>query len=346
MRVAVIGGGLFGSTAAIHAARAGHEVHLYEARRDLMCGATAGTYSRLHRGYHYPRSPETGRESRRAEASFRAEYGAAVIDAGEQFYLVPSQGSRIDGEAYRVFLEAEDLPFTEGRYIFSVSEPRIHLALLQDMIRQKVWEAGVQLHLGTAAHASLRRHYDRIVVAAYAGLNQVLGELGCAQSEYKFQVVERPVVQLPDCFKDTSIVVIDGPFGCVDPLDDSPHHVVGHVTRTIHAENVGLAPIVPDYVKPLLETGGRPAWSRFREVVEDLAKYIPGLSEAVHIRSSFVVRAVLAHQEATDARPTLVEKMDDQVIKVFSGKLGTAVRAAEDVLAIIEEKVEAEQVAA
>ena len=52
MRIAVIGGGLFGSTAAIHLARAGHEVSLYDAKADLMCGATAATYARLHRGYH------------------------------------------------------------------------------------------------------------------------------------------------------------------------------------------------------------------------------------------------------------------------------------------------------
>ena len=73
MKIAVVGGGLFGCTAAIYAARAGHEVHLLEAKRDLMRGATAGTFARGHRGYHYPRSPETGRESRRAEKSFRAE---------------------------------------------------------------------------------------------------------------------------------------------------------------------------------------------------------------------------------------------------------------------------------
>ena len=54
MRIAVIGGGLFGSTAAIYAARAGHDVHLFEAKPSLMLGATAGTYARLHRGYHYP----------------------------------------------------------------------------------------------------------------------------------------------------------------------------------------------------------------------------------------------------------------------------------------------------
>jgi hypothetical protein len=49
-----------------------------------------------------------------------------------------------------------------------------------------------------------------------------------------------------------------------------------------------------------------------------------------------VVRAVLAHQEATDRRPTLVTRHNERVISVFSGKLGTAVRAAQEVLEAIE----------
>lgn len=52
--------------------------------------------------------------------------------------------------------------------------------------------------------------------------------------------------------------------------------------------------------------------TRFRAVVDDLSRYIPGIGDAVHVGSSFVVRAVLAHQEATDARPTRVENLDAQ----------------------------------
>jgi hypothetical protein len=50
------------------------------------------------------------------------------------------------------------------------------------------------------------------------------------------------------------------------------------------------------------------------------------------------VRAVLADKEDTDARPTLVEEIDDQVVRVFSGKIGTCVEAAKQVTAILEQK--------
>ena len=337
MKVAVVGGGLFGSTAAIHAARAGHDVHLFEAKPGLMQGATAGTYSRLHRGAHYPRSPETGWECRQAEASFRAEYGAAVIDGGRQFYVVPPHGSHVTADQFREFLDYEGLPYAVRDGGFAVTEPRINLAGLQSLVRQKVSDASITVHLGTRAPAGLRHRFDHVVVAAYAGLNETLVQLGCPVSAYRFQVVERPVVLLPDRFRETSIVVVDGPFGCVDPLDDTPLHVLGHVVHTIHASNTGIWPNVPDHLASLIDQGviRNPPWSRFEKVVDDLACYIPGIEDAVHIGSSFVVRSVLAHQEVTDARPTLVQRIDRQVVKVFSGKLGTAVRAAEDVVAAI-----------
>lgn len=343
MRVAIVGAGLFGATAAIHAARAGHEVHLFEAKNEMMLGATAGTFCRLHRGAHYPRSPETGRESRRAEKSFRAEYGAAVIDGGKQFYIVPPHDNHVTVAGYARFLDDEGLSFSEDRGVFTVTEPRINLAMLQTLVRQKVADAGVEVHLGSKiaprSARSFRNRFDRIVIATYARLNTVLEAFGCEPTEYKFQVVEKPIVRLPTTFKDASIVVIDGPFGCVDPMDDTDMHILGHVTKTIHAESVGFKAMVPDHLRSLLDRGMvTPKHTRFREVADDLARYIPGVEKAEHLGSQFTVRAVMAHQEATDARPTLVTPVDQQVLRVFSGKLGTAVRAAESVVASFSDR--------
>lgn len=330
MRIAVVGGGLFGCTAAIYAARAGHEVHLYEAKPGLMLGATAGTFARLHRGAHYPRDAATGRESRRAEALFRAEYGAAIIDGGHQFYVVPDEGSHVSGEEFRQFLDDEGISFSEEDYVFRVQEPRVSLAGLGALVRQRVHDAGVRVHLNTRATPDLRRNFDRIVVAAYSGMNEVLWQLDCPLEEYKFQVVERFVVLLPESFQGVSVVVVDGPFGCIDPLDETPLHIMGHVVYANHVENTGYRPVIPRHLLSLIDRGiiRNPPVSRYKEAVEDLARYIPEVEKAVYVGSSFVVRAVLAHQEKTDARPTLVRHLDEQVSTIFSGKLGTCVAAA------------------
>ena len=183
----------------------------------------------------------------------------------------------------------------------------------------------------------MREQFDHIVVATYSGLNDVLVRLGLERTRYRFQVAEKLIALLPPAFAGTSIVVIDGPFGCADPLDDTPLHVLGHVVETVHPANTALAPDVPEHLAPLIDAGliRNPPFTRFPRVVEDLARYIPGTEAAVHVGSMFTIRAVLAHQEATDTRPTLVERLDHQVIRVFSGKLGTAVAAAERALQLM-----------
>jgi hypothetical protein len=340
MKLAVAGGGLFGCTAAIYAARAGHDVHLFEAKHQLMAGATASSFYRLHRGFHYPRSSATGLESRQAEKSFRAEYGSCVIDGGRQLYVVPEDDrNHVTVDDFRAFLDNEGLSFAEEGGVFSVAEPRVNVSGLAALVRQKVRDAGVKVHLGTTANAAMRDEFDQIIVATYAHLNETLFALDLPMVEYKFQVVERPIALLPQAFKDTSVVVIDGPYGCVDPLDDTPLHMIGHVTESIHASNVGWMAEVPEHLAPLIDQGliRNPSASKFKSMVDDLGRYVPGVEKALHVGSSFVIRSVLANVESTDERPTLVKRCDDQVLQVFSGKLGTACRAAADIVAMLGE---------
>ncbi len=57
-KIAVVGAGIFGITTALKLSEK-HEVDLYEANSDIMQAASAINQFRLHRGYHYPRSPQT-----------------------------------------------------------------------------------------------------------------------------------------------------------------------------------------------------------------------------------------------------------------------------------------------
>jgi hypothetical protein len=299
-----------------------------------MQGASSHNLARLHRGAHYPRHAETGRESRRAERSFRAEYGSAVVDGGRQLYIVPDQGSHVTVREFATFLDNEGLPFSEDDGIFTVVEPRINLDILAELVKRKVTEAGINVHYCRRADAGMRDRFDRIIVATYSSLNDTLAELGCQPAQYRFQVVEKPIVRLAPEFRDTSIVVIDGPFGCVDPYDDTGYHALGHVTQTIHAQNTGTRAIVPSHLVPLVNEGFIPnaPYSRWRETADDLARYIPGgLKVKEWMGSSYVMRAVLAHVEDSDRRPTLVHQHSEQISSIFSGKLSTCVVAAKSV---------------
>ena len=354
MRIAVVGGGIFGCTAAIHLRRAGYLVHLHEQHHDIMIAASGINQYRLHEGYHYPRSLDTALECRRGNRSFREEYGMAVIDGGRQFYALvsPEGGGLTTADDYRAFCETVGLPcvWDSAKGLWggslrlmlkiAVKEGRIHPTRLRHLVRTKLLEAYVRQHLGTPAPPKLRDDYDRIIVAAYAGTNRVLAELGCPTRPYQFEVCEKPVVRMPDWFgRDIGAVVMDGEFGCIDPFAETGLHVLGHVKHAVHSRNVGFEPEIPDHLAGYIDHAivGEPAGTRFKAFIDDMVEFIPSLREAKHVGSMFTVRAVLADQDETDARPTMVERLDDQVIRVFSGKIGTCVEAARDVAALLDD---------
>jgi len=347
MRVAVVGGGIFGSTAALYLARAGHEVHLYEKEKDILQAASGINQYRLHRGYHYPRSAETAHSAKEADASFRAEYGEAVIEKGKHIYTIAKKGSLVTAEQFLAFCKEQGLFFREidaqpflnpdsVALVIEGEESWMDPETLRLIVSRKLEEANVKVHLNTRANAKTLEPFDQIVLATYARLNELIPEdLGINQ-EYQFEVCEKPVVGMPDLER-TGIVVLDGPFMCVDPWGKTGFHVLGNVVHAIHATNIGKTPIVPEPLAPLLDTGlvKNPPITKFREFIEHGSRYIPQLRNAEHIGSLYTIRTVLPRLEKTDARPTIVTKLSDRYIRIFSGKIGNCVEAAKEVVALL-----------
>ena len=59
------------------------------------------------------------------------------------------------------------------------------------------------------------------------------------------------------------------------------------------------------------------------------------MDKVEHIGSMFTFRTVLPNRDKDDARPTLVEQTSDNQFTLFSGKIGTCVDAAEQILEVI-----------
>ena len=70
--------------------------------------------------------------------------------------------------------------------------------------------------------------------------------------------------------------------------------------------------------------------------IEEGAHFMPALRAAKHQGSMFTIRTVLPRVEDSDARPTIVNALDDRIITIYSGKIGNSVEAAENVIRLIE----------
>ena len=354
MKVSVIGAGIFGSTAAIYLARAGHDVHLFD-KGPLLGGASRCNQLRMHRGYHYPRSPETVAECQRGNRSFYEEYPRAVITKTRprtwqesKYYALARERNRTSAGAYAIFMDEHNLPYQPlqpydpivnpdtVQILFRVMEGRFDYDLLAQEIERKLVEAGVYTYFNIPkdVQRGLRWDFDQTVLAGYSANGALLEDMGLKPPERLFELVEKPLIKLPDHWQHHSIVIMDGPFCSVDPYGDTGLHALGHVSRAIHNINVGTRPHIPPQYEGVIDAGvvTRPPRSRSMFMIEDARRYIPLLKDAEWRGSMFTVRAVLPDRDHDDARPTLVTRHSDKVLSIFSGKISSAVEAAKQVV--------------
>lgn len=333
MRVAVVGGGIFGCTIAVDLARAGAQVDLYEARSDILQGATARCQARLHRGYHYPRSDLTAAAARDASAVFEARYPEAVVKAPVHYYAI-APGSLTSPDEYLAFCERLGLPYKvvdnpprlHGVDLcVEVDEAIISVSVLSRLLRRDLYRAGVAMHLGQQVDPEGLSGYDLTVLATYG--RPWLHPL-------RYEICEVAILELGR-YGGESYVVQDGPFTSLDPYKGL--YILYDVVHSVHAANVGYEPEVPSEYLDLLRrpTAADTPLSNFDKMVDSAGRFLSmldpgGRGVSIYHRSMFSVRAVLPGVDSTDARPTLIERSGD-VIHVLSGKICTAVTAAKRV---------------
>lgn len=316
--IAVVGGGIFGVTAAVKLAQRGHRVDLFESRPDILMAASGINQFRLHRGYHYPRSPETAQECQRTEASFIREYAGAIIDDVTHYYAVAKEGSLVSASDYLAFCDRQRLDYTVAwphlvrqdalALCVKVTERLIDPDALRAICWNKLTRPGIRVHLNAEATASLLDAYEAIVVSAYSMNNAVLSQLSGEQVDYQFELCEKPVVRLPKAFRKRSLVVMDGPFLCVDPFGRTGLFVMGNVVHAIHQSHIGKAPLVEERYRPLLNAGviPHPPVTHFDRFIAAAIEFIPELAHAEHVGSMFTIRTVLPYKDKTEDRKSVV----------------------------------------
>ena len=332
-KVLVVGGGIFGTTASVALATSGFNVTLHEELDSIMkCASDINQY-RLHRGYHYPRSKSTAQECLDGLKSFKRKYGDSVVNGNvNHFYAISSRDSMVSKEEYLKFLDEMGLeyninePFSGTDLTVEVGEELFDSEKLRVQVTQKMKGAGANVVLNKHTSEEDFDDYDYVVIATYAKINELLDE----PIQYQYEVVEKPVVKLPEQYKNKSVVVMDGPFMCLDPYKDG-YHVLGHVEHAIHSTNVGNYPMVLNkHIVEYLNNGviHNPHVTKINKFIEAGMEFFEDFDKLEHIGSMFTIRTVLPYRDEDDARPTIVNQVAHNVYTIFSGKIGTCVEAA------------------
>ena len=334
-KCAVIGAGIYGITTAIKLKTSGYIVDLYEKEDDIMkCTSNINQY-RLHRGYHYPRSLETIQSCKNTEESFIKFYPQSIVNTNKHYYSIASEDSLITPNQYLSILDKSDLSWDivdtlpNCDLTIKVDEKLYNPKILTDICRKRIIGCGVNLILNK--RIKILKGYKHVVYATYASLNE--SEETDNIKEYQFELCEKPIFNLPKSYKNKSIVVMDGPFMCFDPLSGTDYHLGGNVVHAIHVRNVGQKPEIPTVYKKYLNKGiiNNPKYTNRDRFIESAKKFFPDIEESEYIGSMYTIRTVLPNKDTTDERPTTVNRSGDD-FRLFSGKVGNCVNAANKIL--------------
>ena len=331
----VVGGGIFGVTCAWLLSKNGYFVNLYEKQDRILSSASSINQYRLHRGYHYPRSDETALLSKVGEKSFIDYYGDSIMTNTDNYYCIAKQNSKVDKEKYLRFLKRIDLNYKEVDDDL-IDKDNIELCVkVEESLfdSEKIKEICKNLLDKYIVKLNLNSNYNKIdenflINCTYANKNY----LSADKQDLQFELCEKPLVKLPDSFKNKSFVIMDGPFMCIDPYGDTGLHVMGNVIHAIHSTNVGKFPKYDKRFDKLLNNGiiKNPPITNIDKFV-NTAKFFFKDIKVKHIGSMFTIRTVLPNRDHDDARPTFYGRNGNK-IDVLSGKIGTCVDLAQKIV--------------
>ncbi len=349
-KIAIIGGGVFGATAAIELRKLG-QVHLFERGADFMEGASYVNQYRHHMGYHYPRSKETVQESQEAKPAFEAVYGKAVVRHFPAFYCVSRLKSKISAENYLKFCRTNHLPFTrcypshdfldrkKVSLCIKTGEPIYDYDQLKQNIKSHIsHHGGISVHFGSCVYGgglqkngtkylkvkqNRKKHkisFDFIVNATYARMNEFAHWFAFPIKPLRMDLVELVFLHLP--ILPIALTIMDGEFPTLVATGTPRIFTLGHVRESLSKSCVPPDGLVPQWQQPK---------SNWHQIVSECRKWFPILQFAEYIESRFVVRAVNAYREHDDARPSDIIKHGFGCWSLFGGKVITAVTTARSI---------------
>ena len=347
MKIAIIGGGIFGISCAIKLAPE-NQVTIFEKNNDILKSASDTHQCRIHRGYHYPRSDKTAQELLSSESSFVNEFSDAVMKTTENFYCISKNDSLVNADEYIDFCNRNSLEF-EKSDLEIVDKDSIQLCLkvrenlydyekFKKICWQKLKNLGVKVNLNNQVGDEIFDEFDFVVICTYANINSLLDKFPKKQRDFQFEICEKIFVELPNEFKNKSVLIMDGPFMSIDPVGEKDIFIIGDVVNTVHERCVGKVPKFDPKFLTLLDKGiiKNPIITNKELFLKSASNFFPDVYKAKYFGSSFTIKTVLPNVDSSDERPTIIEKINDKIITVFSGKIPTCVDTANQVNLLIK----------
>ncbi len=342
-RIAIVGAGFFGVGAALILSRK-FKVDLYEKDKDILNGASSSNQLRFHLGYHYPRSVKTLSEVQKSNKDFISFYGKNIFGKTKNYYGVAQKGSKTSYSNYISFLNKNKLSYKKINLhelqnikgSISSAEENINIFKIKKIIKKKLKNSkNINLKLKQILTKKNLNFYDKVIVATYEKNNLTLKKLGKkVNKKYKFELVEKTVVKLPQKFNNKSYMIIDGQFLCLDPYVGTKYHLLSSNKYSKIEIKKSYLPKFKSHKANLIHKGliKNIKYSNFKKISKHAKSYFKFFNQAKFVGSYYLVRAIELNKEKTDERLNRIDFVGKKIITLFSGKWNTSITTAKDLL--------------
>lgn len=356
----IIGAGLYGLYSALFCGEKGQKVLVLECDPTPFRRATYINQARVHQGYHYPRSLSTAVKSARYFERFNKDYGFCINKEFNKVYATSSKYSWTDGEQFKNFCKAANIPCEElhsSRFFkekmcdgaFLTKEYTYDAMILKDYFLDKLSKLkNVEIKYGvniTKIDKDDKLYYlsvdDKlykskfVLNATYAGTNQIMEMAGFEKFKIKYELCEIIICDVNDKLKEYGFTVMDGPFFSIMPFGKTGFHSLTSVTFTPHTTSYDGVPTFSCQkeskgfcsTKHLGNCNDCPAKpeTAFPYMANLARKYLKDEYKFEYKKSLFSMKPILMSSEIDDSRPTIIRKcsINPTFVSVLSGKINT-----------------------
>jgi glycine/D-amino acid oxidase-like deaminating enzyme len=338
--IAVIGAGWFGARSAIVLAGLGHRVALVDTERMPLQRASYINQSRIHNGYHYPRSLMTALGSHRYYERFKRDYAPCVKENFAHIYGIAAKNSKCNAFQFEKFCQTVGIPLApapiEFRHLvkgemfdglFLADEATLDTRKLGELIEAQLAETPlISYYRGSRCdrlaleddRVILHRHDPRtgerqehlrvrgVLIAGYGGSNDLLLNSNLSPLKLKAEITEITLVQVPPAFVPYGITVMDGLFFSCIPFPAKNCWSLTHVRYTPHIYwELGWQE--PGTDEENFRRYRESVKTRFPFMRNDSARFIPCLGQVEYQGSLYEIKVVPMKHEADDGRPILCQ---------------------------------------
>lgn len=349
-RVAVIGGGIFGTSCAMELA-SNFEVCVFEKNHDILLEASLSNQWRHHSGFHYPLSFTTVAEIVATKKDFESLYADAIDNDHESFYLVSSSAIEIPPRKYLntcdyFGLNYEIVPPPDFIVPGSVSmciktdEKIYDISKLRRMINDQLSDNdSIKLMLSTTVLdiSILASNMKRVSFAQSDQLDvseedfDYVVDCTNATTRFKFPGHDREskvryeIVELLELALDLpnhSYTVIDGPFVSLTSMGAGNHFFLSHRDYSLHSRLItsGELPRITSDISSLRALMMAASRTYFK---------IP--DEVEVIKSWYATKSISPYTNEVWERPTIIKDHSFGIFSIIGGKILTAVSNAKEI---------------